>query len=159
MTDNNKMKMIDSRCSILDGYFLKIFVTVLLVILVCAKRNEFQKIRDGDFDIITKGTYHGTTIFLRQGGEHNKLITDLRTEIERNMDILPVITEKFFFVSGRLIYKFKFAALDAGKSYLILRYFARIMNHPIYAGYQIQFVFSLNKKQLMQICTAEVPLE
>lgn len=159
MIDNNKMKMLDGRCMILDGYFLKIFVTVVLVILVCAKRNEFQKIRDGDFDIITKGTYHGTTIFLRQGGEYDRLVNDLRTKIERDRDILPMITRRFFFVSERLIYKFKFAALDEEKNYLILRYFARIMNHPLYAGYQIQFVFLLNTKGLTQIYTAEVPLE
>ncbi len=143
-----------------DASIRKIFILIFLfVMIVCSKVDVFKKIRDGNFDIVAKGTYRGHAIFLRQAGEYEHLVNDLRSEIEKNRDVLPMITRKFFFVPQELFYRFKLIMLDNKKNYLLLRYFARVTDHPIYAGYQIQFVFDLESKNLIAIYTAEVPLE
>lgn len=142
-----------------DNNVKNLFLIFLFLIISCKKRNEFQKIHDGDFSIVDKGTYRGTTIFLRDGGEYKDVVDTFRTEIEAHEDVLPSITRKFFFVLETLIYKFKFVTLDKEKNCFILRYFARTMNHPVYAGYQIQFVFDVDTKNLIQIYTSKVPLE
>jgi hypothetical protein len=142
------------------NYKIKISIIVsLFFIIVCVKKNEFQKIKNGDFSIVTMGTYHGKPVYIGQGREYQILVNDFRDEIDRNKEILPMITRKYFLVAETLIYKFKYVAIDKEKNYLILRYFARVMNHPVYAGYQVQFIFDITKRQLVDIYTAEVPLE
>ncbi len=127
-----------------------------LLPLTCKQDDEFQKIREGNFDIVLKGRYEGRPIYAEPTEEET--INSLRAHIEKNLDVLQIISDKYF---GRsiLFYNFKFAALDQEKNRLVLRYFARITDDPIYAGYQIQFVYDINSKRLIQIFTCEVPLE
>lgn len=131
----------------------------LAVLIFCYHANEWHRMRSGNFEMITKGTYCGKPRYLAQAGEYEILVKKFRAEIEKNIDVLVMITKKFFFAPKDLDYQFKFTSLDKEKNYLILRYFARILNHPVYAGYQIQFVFDLNLNKLTEIYTAEVPLE
>ncbi len=138
----------------------KILIMLFMFLaIVCKEEEALQKIKEGNFDMVNKGTYHGTAIYLRQGGEYKDLVDTFRNEIEKNRDVLPMITKKFFSVSETLIYKFKFVAFDESTNYLIVRYFARILDDPVYAGYQIQFVYNIETKNLVEIFTAEVPLE
>ena len=115
--------------------------------------------RTGDFKDVNQGTYHGKPIYLPQPGEYETLVARFRAQIEKNMDLLPVITQRFFSVNEKLNYQYKFTSVDPDSNYLVLRYFARILRHPIYAGYQIQFVYDMPTRQLIRIFTAEVPLE
>jgi len=143
-----------------DKSLMKIIITIFIFLTAtCSRVDEFTKIREGNFEIVEADTYRGTPMYMGQGGEYKDLVKSLRVNIEKNSDVLPLITKEFFPVSEKLLYRFKFAALDREKDYLILRYFARIVNHPIYAGYQIQFVFDIHSKQLVYVFTAEVPLE
>lgn len=96
---------------------------------------------------------------MRDGAEYKRVVDGFRSEIEKNRALLLMITKEHYDVSGMLFYKFKFAALDSIRTYLILRYFARIYNHPLLAGYQIQFVFNAESRELVKIYTAEVALE
>jgi hypothetical protein len=134
-------------------------VFALSLVMRCRQKDMFQKIRDGDFSIVVQDTYRGHAIFLRDAGEFEDVVVELRTEIEENMDVLPVVTRKFFSVSQELHFKFKLIMFDKEKDYLILRYFARIGEHPLYAGYQIQFVVDRDARRIIKIYTAEVPLE
>jgi len=138
----------------------KNIIPFLFLMVVCRENNEFNKLKEGDFAIVVRGTYRGRPIYL---GPDNKkyedLINQLCSKIDKHHDVLPMITRKFFFVPEKLVYKFKFATLDKEKKRLILRYFARVVSHPVWAGYQIQFVFDTTTKKLVQIFTAEVPLE
>ncbi len=150
----------DNRYGMTDiSMIKKLIIFAFLVIIACRHADEFKKIRDGDFDIVEKETYRGTPMYVGQGGDYQDLVTSLRLDIEKNIDLLPLITKNFFSVEYQLSYRFKFAAIDKEKSYLILRYFARIPDHPLYAGYQTQFVFDVHTKKLLKIYTAEVPLE
>jgi hypothetical protein len=143
-----------------DRSILKFSIIVFLsLIIFCKQNNEFQKIRDGNFNGVTKGRYAGNATYLPQPLEFERLIERFRNEIETQSDVLPLISKHFFPADEMLSYKFKFIAHDAEKNYLIIRYFARTTNHPLYAGYQIQFVFDIYSKNLIHIYTDEVALE
>lgn len=151
--------MIDSRYRVLTGYVLGIFIIGLLSTLTCHTYNSFKSLEQGDFSLVFSGRYKEATTFLRDGAEYKSVVDGLRTEIEKNLFLLSKITKEHYDVSGTLVYKFKFAALDSVSNYLILRYFTRIYNHPLLAGYQVQLVFDAESRELVRIYTAEVPLE
>ncbi len=151
--------MIDSRYRVLAGYVLGVFIIGLLPTLACHTHNSFKSLEQGDFSLVFSGKYKEATILLRDGAEYKSVVDGLRTEIEKNPFLLSRITKEHYDVSGTLVYKFKFAALDSVSNYLILRYFARIYNHPLLAGYQVQLVFDAESRELVRIYTAEVSLE
>jgi hypothetical protein len=145
---------------IVDNSMIKKYLIFFcLVIISCRHADEFRKIREGNFEIVEKGTYHGRPQYIGQGGDYEDLVIKLRADIEKNSTLLPSITKKYFSTPYDLFYRFKFVALDKENNYLILRYFARIPEHPLYAGYQIQFVYAITTERLMHIYTSEVPLE
>ncbi len=131
----------------------------LLLIMVCKKTDEFRKIRDGDWAIITKGTYRGKPNFPDALGQYEKIINQFRVQIEQNIDLLPAITKNFSSIYEDLTYRYKYVTIDEENNSIILRYFAPIRNHPLYAGYQMQFVFDIKSKILTKIFITEVPLE
>jgi hypothetical protein len=124
----------------------------------CRRYDELSNIRRGDFSIVHEGTYHGRLNLLGDGSQYQQLIQDLRGEIERNPEVLDLISERYYKIPHKP-YQFKFAAVDEDSSFLILRYFARIVEHPVYAGYQVQFVHALESRRLIEVFTSEVPLE
>ncbi len=153
------MKDEGGRYKVLTGYVLGIFIIGLLPTLACHTRNSFKSLEHGDFSLVFSGKYKEATTFLRDGAEYKSVVDGLRTEIGKNPFLLSRITKEHYDVSGALVYKFKFAALDSVSNYLILRYFTRIYNHPLLAGYQVQLVFDAESRELVRIYTAEVPLE
>ncbi len=159
MIDNNKMKDEDGRYRVLTGYVLGIFIIGLLPILACHTYDSFRSLKQGDFSLVFSGKYKEATTLLRDGAEYKGVVDRLRTEIEKNLFLLSRITKEHYDISGTLVYKFKFAALDSISNRLILRYFTRIYNHPLLAGYQVQLVFDAESRELVRIYTAEVPLE
>lgn len=132
---------------------------VLCVMITCRSVDVFERIRNDTYDHIFCGTYHGSALFTRDGGAFASLIVDFRHRVETNADVLSHIVHRSFSTSEQLVFKYKFTAHDAEKRYLILRYFARIPEHHLFAGYQIQFVFEIPTKKLIEVYTAEVPLE
>jgi hypothetical protein len=149
-----------ARPGMVNRSILKFPIIIFLSLIIsCKQNNEFQKIRDGNFDTVTRGRYAGNATYLPQPQEFKKLIEQFRNEIESQIDVLPLISKHFFLTDEMLSYRFKFVAHDEEKNYLIIRYFARTMNHPLYAGYQIQFVFEVHSKKLVHIYTDEVALE
>ena len=138
----------------------KVFVVSLLAIFIaCPRKNIFEKIINDDWSIVATGRYQGKTIFLPDGGDYKTLVDQIRAEISQHKEVLPMVTTHFFPVYNNLTFKFMYGAFDEEKNYLILRYFARIYEHPVYAGFQIQFVYDVNKKNIVTIYTAEVPFE
>ena len=134
-------------------------VFVLVSVVSCGDGSGIKAVRAGDYSIVSKGTYHGRLKFLGYGGEDLESVDRLRAEIEQDeMILLNMITDRFHTLP-HAAYKFKFAAVDEISGCLVLRYFARIVEHPIIAGYQIQFVFKRATGRLLKIFTAEVPLE
>ena len=132
---------------------------VLCVIITCRSIDVFEHIRNDTYEYIFRGTYHGSGLFIRDGGAFASLIADFRHRVETNADVLPHIVHRVFSTSVQFAFRYKFTAHDAEKDYLILRYFARIPEHHDFAGYQIQFVFEIPTKKLVGVYTAEVPLE
>ena len=124
----------------------------------CGKRDILSNVRAGDFSIVCEDTYHGTVRLLREGSAYHDVIEDLRADIERDITLLDTITKRFSAISHKQ-YQFKYAAVDEESNLLLLRYFARIVEHPIYAGHQIQFVFDIDSRKLQKIFVSEVPLE
>jgi len=135
------------------------FVIFVLLSAVCQTYDPLKNLKQGDFDIVNMGKYRGTAILLRDGAQYKESIDVLRSEIERNRDLLPKITRIHYNVPEILVYKFKFAAFDSVMDEFILRYFARLYDHSTLAGYQIQFVFNADSRELVSIFTFEVGLE
>ncbi|MEO0206569.1 MAG: hypothetical protein ABIL22_07850 [candidate division WOR-3 bacterium] len=92
-------------------------------------------------------------------GKYEKLVEKYRREIEKNTDLLPLITRQLFDVKEDLIYQYKFTWLDDTNKFLIVRYFAHIYKDPIFAGYQILFVYDTKTNKLLRIFVSDVPLE
>jgi hypothetical protein len=125
----------------------------------CRRKGELSRIYAGDFSIVYEDTYRGQLKFLGRGRDYEGLAQTLRAEIEKDdMAILDMISDRFHTITHEE-YEFKFFALDEINDCLLLRYFARIVEHPIYAGYQIQFVFSRTAHKLLNVFTSEVSLE
>jgi len=138
-----------------------VFFSIAIVVTAntfCKRQDELSKIHAGDFSIVYEGKYHGRLKFLAEGREYQDLVKDLRVYIEKDTSLLSLISARFYTIPHHG-YQFKFAALDETSDCLVLRYFARIEEHPLYAGYQIQFVFTLPSRILKKIFTSEVPLE
>jgi len=133
-------------------------VVMIAAVLLCTKRDEFDLLHGGDFSIVQKGSYRGHLLFLGDGREHRETVEYLRGVIEQNFEVLDLISKRFY-TMHHLGYKFKYAALDAKAGIMMLRYFARIREHPVFAGYQIQFLFDSRSRRLKSIYTEEVPLE
>jgi len=131
---------------------------VVLLIISCRQNDVLTRVRAGDFSLVYKGTYRGDLRFLGEGREHESTVQDLRADIERDMSILDLISGEFYELPHKA-YQFKYAAIDEDRDIILLRYFARIPEHPLYAGYQIQFVFSRMPLRPLKIYTSEVPLE
>jgi len=135
-----------------------LLVSVLSLSLSCTKPDALTRIRNGDFSLVHKESYRGRLIFLADGKEYLTTVEHLRGIVENNMDIFDLLSERFYPIP-HLGYRFKYAALDSENNSLVLRYFARIPEHPLYAGYQIQLVFDSGSRRLEKIYTSEVPLE
>ena len=138
---------------------LFVFITISVITTECSRKTILQKIDEGDLSGVYQGRYQGTTRFLRDGAEYKKTVDMIRREIEAHEDLLMVMTQKYFPVDDLMPYTFKFAMVDETQRELILRYFARLPDHPIFAGCQLQFVYDLDTRQLTKIFTSEVPLE
>ncbi|UCC11251.1 MAG: hypothetical protein JSW02_07805 [candidate division WOR-3 bacterium] len=140
-----------------------ILLSALIIVAIattgCSRKTLLQKIDEGDLSSVYQGRYTGTTRFLRDGAEYKETVDMIRREIEAHEDLLMVMTGKYFPVDRLRTYKFKFAMVDETQGELILRYFARLPDHPVFAGCQLQFVYDLDAKQLTKIFTSEVPLE
>jgi hypothetical protein len=130
-----------------------------LLFIFCVKPDRFEIIKNDDFSSVNKGQYRGTPAFLRDGAKYKPMVDDFRSDIAEHFPLLPKITRHIFDIQDSLLYKFKYAAIDSNANVLILRYFSRIYNHPMLAGYQIQFVFDLQSTGLSEIFVDEVPLE
>jgi len=92
-------------------------------------------------------------------GKYEKLVEKYRREIEKNLDLLPSITKQLFTVKEELIFQYKFTWLDDENKFLVLRYFAHIYKDPIYAGYQVLFVYDIKTHKIIKIFVTEIPLE
>ncbi|MEO0137564.1 MAG: hypothetical protein ABIL39_07945 [candidate division WOR-3 bacterium] len=136
-----------------------LFLGVGLWGVFCSHPDIWQKIRQGNFESVERGDYRGTLIYMPHPGKYERLVERYRREIERNIDLLPWITKHFFDIKEDLIYQYKFTWLDEGHKFLVLRYFAHIYKDPIYAGYQMLFVYDTRSHKLIKICVTNVPLE
>lgn len=138
---------------------LSIVIMVAISTIGCGRKTLMQRIDDGDLSSVYQGRYRGTTRFLRDGAEYKDIVDVIRAEIEAHEDLLLIMTEKYFPIDELMAYKFKFVLVDETQGELILRYFARLPDHPVFAGCQLQFVYDLDSRQLTKIFTSEVPLE
>ncbi len=130
-----------------------------LILILCHHSDIWHKMRQGNFEFVEKGDYRGTLIYMSHPGRYEKLVERYRHEIEKNIDLLPRITKQFFDVKEDLIFQYKFTWLDDNNKFLVLRYFAHIYKDPVYAGYQILFVYDTKLHKLIKIFISDVPLE
>lgn len=150
------MNNLNSKYQILNA---KILVSSFILLISCSQTDIWHKIRQGNFELVEKGDYRGRLIYMSHPGKYEKLVERYRREIEKNSDLLPLITRQLFAVKEELIYRYKFTWFDETNKMLVLRYFAHIFNDPVYAGYQILFVYDTKTNRLVKIFVLNVPLE
>ncbi len=143
----------------ISGAILIIFLALIVISVCCSRPDIWYKMRQGDFEIVEKGDYRGTLIYMPNPGEYEKFVSKYKKEIEKNIDLLPLMTRKLFIVEEDLVYQYKFTWLDEQNKFLVLRYFAHIYKDPVYAGYQIQFVYDTKTNKLIKIFVLNIPLE
>jgi hypothetical protein len=139
--------------------WLSVVIIICIAAVVCSPRSTLQKIEGGDLSSVVQGRYVGTTRFLRDGAEYKETVDAIRADIEAYEDLLMVMTGKYFPTDELMSYTFKFALVDDTQQELILRYFARLPDHLVFAGCQIQFVYDLKTRHITTIFVSEVPLE
>ncbi len=137
-----------------------LFATSLINAAIrCSQIDVWHKMRNGNFEMVTKGSYQGTLKYMPHPGQFENLVNRYRREIEDNLDLLPLITKQCYTIQETLSYQYKFTWLDEDNGFLVLRYFAHIYNDRILAGYQILFVYDTDRNRLAKIFVSDVPLE
>jgi hypothetical protein len=127
--------------------------------LGCGKKDIFYGLRAGDYDLVVKDSYRGTAEYIGPGDDYGPILKRYRRQIEKNLDFLPRITRHHFRVPDILHFDYKMVLLDRTNDFLVLRYYAPIRGDHLIAGYQLFFVFDLDRNKLVRICSSEVPLE
>jgi hypothetical protein len=140
-----------SRATLLFSY-------ACMLSMCCSKPDVLSSVRKGDMSMVYGESYRGRLLFLGEGKEYAGAVERLRRTIDKNIDVLDTLTERLF-TEPHLGYRFKYAALDADNDILLLRYFARIREHTLYAGYQVQLLFDAESFDLLRLHISEVPLE
>jgi hypothetical protein len=136
-----------------------IFAVAAILTVNCHPASFWKDLRTGDYTLVEEGTYRGFPRYMQHPGAYEAVVRRCRAQIEKNDDLMPLITGRFFTVTGELSYQYKFASIDSVSQCLIIRYFARIADNPLYAGYQIQFVYALRRRDFVRVFTSRVPLE
>lgn len=139
--------------------FYKIAVMIGILLFCWCNKDIWYQIRHNNFEVVEKGTYRGNLKYMPQPEKFERFVNQYRQEIEKNLNLLPLMTTHHFSVKETLVYQYKFTWLDEQNNNLVLRYFAHIFNDPIFAGYQILFVYDISKNSLIKIYVSEVPLE
>lgn len=136
-----------------------LFVLSLLCLgSACAKPDALKSARSGDLSMVCNEPYHGHLAFLYGTEEYSRVIEELRQAVEKEPGVLDRMTAAFFDEPHR-DYVFKYGALDRTDNFLVLRYFARVVDHPLIAGYQVQLAFDIGSRACREIYVSEVPLE
>jgi len=94
-------------------------------------------------------------------GEHRygRQVATLRRDAETHEAVLRRLVRERIDLKAPLEFEFKYAALDSGRTRLILRYFARDPEPQLIAGWEVFLVYSLPRRRLISARVAEVPLE
>lgn len=142
-----------SAISILSAALLALSITA------CRTASLWTELAAGDYRRVERGRYHGSPQYLPHPGPYEETVNRCRAEIENHHESLASITRSVFPVAESLCFEYKFASVDQDSQAIILRYFARIRDHRVIAGFQIQFVYDLRSTVLRRVLTAEVPLE
>ncbi len=124
----------------------------------CAKPDALRSALSGDLRMVYEKPYRGHLTMLYGTEEYSQTIEELRQAVEKEPGVLDQLTAAFFEEPHRE-YGFKYAALDRACNLLVLRYFARVVDHPLIAGYQVQLAFDVDSRACRQINVSEVPLE
>jgi hypothetical protein len=136
-----------------------IAIGLIAATIGCGKKDLFRDIRSGDYSLVEKGSYRGTTEYIGSGDSLARTIARYRGGIEKDPDLLPKITRYCYRVPDILVFRYKMALLDRSAHALVLRYFAPIYDDHLIAGYQVFLVFDLDRDELIRACVSEVPLE
>ncbi|HEX7320522.1 MAG TPA: hypothetical protein VF399_09235 [bacterium] len=134
-------------------------MTAVALAVACHPVRFWKDLRTGDYTLVEAGTYHGFPRYLQHPGAYEAIVRQCRAQIEKNTDLMPRITGRYFAVTQELRFQYKFTSIDSVSQCLIVRYFARIADDPLYAGYQIQFVYALQQRDFVRVFTSRVPLE
>ncbi|RKX70659.1 hypothetical protein DRP53_04190 [candidate division WOR-3 bacterium] len=125
---------------------------ILIPLLLSCRPSLRKIIIDNDFALVRPGDYPGFTIPYRET-ERTKLIAK-----EIDQELLNLIVQRVYPCVGRLRYDYMSTRLDPESGNEVIRYFGRLRDDPLIAGYQIQFIFN-GPGRLVLICVAPVPLE
>ncbi|MGB9720167.1 MAG: hypothetical protein ACPL28_01625 [bacterium] len=152
------MKYSNTECQIPNTQRMPVLLFIILSIC-CTQADIWHQVRRGNYELVEKGNYPGTLKYMPHPAQYEGYVNRCRREIERNLDLLPIMTKQYFTITQKLVYQYKFTWLDEDNQILLLRYFAHIYNDSVFAGYQILFVYDIRKNKIVKIFVSDVPLE
>lgn len=107
-----------------------------------------------DFAVVRPGRYPGYTIPF---GE-SEIMKGWKSRFDDDQQLLNLVVQRVYPLLGDLHYRYTSTRFDRENNRTVVRYFGRVVDDPVIAGYQIQFVFDA-KNKLIMVCVSSVPLE
>ena len=137
-----------------------LLISALFVgLLACATPSIVRRVSAGGFAAVQEGRYHGYLRYRNGMPEFERMASDWRRQIEGEPGFLRSVGEKYFYLPAQSEFRFMSVAEDSVQKQIVLRYFAYDPKPVIFAGWQLQFVFSQRDRSLVEVRATEVPLE
>jgi hypothetical protein len=108
---------------------------------------------------VDSGRYRGPLRMLASGDPLSTKADPLRADVEAHEQILRKLVRKRISVKSPLEFRFMYVGHDSVNQQLILRYFSRAADQSEFAGWQVQFVYSLPSLKPVHAYIEAVPLE
>jgi hypothetical protein len=130
-----------------------------LLLVACPSRSQVRLLARADGPPVVVGHYPDYLVML--SGDHPlaRKADRLRQDVESHESFIRHLTRSRFDIRPPLEFSFMYVAYDSASSSLVLRYFARNPEPVIFAGWQVQLVYSLPALRLARAYVEEVPLE
>lgn len=136
------------------GQYIELLLLYLTAACGCVREAQWvESIRNGDYKIVKLGKYPLARVEIKY--DPNEFIK-LRKELEKESELFNKIVMHFYPEERHnLNFEYKYGATHNGQT--ILRFFSRLPDPDLYAGYSIQFV--IEEGVVKEIYLFKTPLE
>jgi hypothetical protein len=113
------------------------WIGLIIVAAGCVREQQWvSSIKNDDYEMVKIGHYPHATTQIRYKSDE---FADLREEIEEFGSLFAEVVQHFYpDEANEMDFKYKYASIHDER--IILRYFARVPESNMYAGYSLQFV-------------------
>jgi hypothetical protein len=130
------------------------WIGLMIAVGGCVREPQWvSSIKNDDYEIVKVGHYPHATLQIRYGPDE---FGDLRGKIEESSGLFAEVVHHFYpDEANEMDFRYKYAAIHNEQT--VLRYFARVPESDMYAGYSLQFV--IVNETVEEIYLFKTPLE